>query len=482
MLDGIHINPELKFKLSPYLYMQFMEPLGTADSSVDAGWDYLNDCWRPELLETVRYLAPSMVRWGGCFASFQHWKEGVGPREQRVPMLNLCWDGVYSNQVGTGEVVDFCRETGAEPLFTVNMEADGRMKWAYPKGVVSRLGNSEEAAEWVDYCNNPDNAERHSHGAKEPYNVKYWQIGNETSYDPSGFNCEKAAAVTLEFARKMRIADPSIKLIAWGDSGWAARMCQVAGDVIDYVALHHHFNFWDEGSPLFNLNYRKEDYALVWENLINAFTSLQAHIDEVREEISPYRKRIAITEGHFDIKSRNRSDLLSSWAAGVAYGRCLNVLERNGDIVDIATMADFFGNRWQVNAVMIPTPHGKRRPYLQPVGWVMSLFRRHMGEHAVSVKAPSGLDISVSRTGKRLFLHAVNINMDKAVKSSIKVEGMNIKSGTVYEIKADPQLEITEFTPDLFSPSVREMKGSGWEFPAASVTAMELELESVNEG
>ncbi len=42
---NITVSKEKKHKISPYLYMQFMEPLGTADSSVDAGWDYQNDCW-----------------------------------------------------------------------------------------------------------------------------------------------------------------------------------------------------------------------------------------------------------------------------------------------------------------------------------------------------------------------------------------------------------------------------------------------------
>ena len=41
-------------------------------------------------------------------------------------MLNLCWDGIYSNQVGTAEFMDLCRMLGAEPLICVNMESDGR--------------------------------------------------------------------------------------------------------------------------------------------------------------------------------------------------------------------------------------------------------------------------------------------------------------------------------------------------------------------
>ena len=35
------IAPEPLFDLSPWLYMQFMEPLGTTDGSVEAAWDHL---------------------------------------------------------------------------------------------------------------------------------------------------------------------------------------------------------------------------------------------------------------------------------------------------------------------------------------------------------------------------------------------------------------------------------------------------------
>ena len=36
--------------------MQFAEPLGTADSSVDAGWDYLRERWHPKLIDRIREL------------------------------------------------------------------------------------------------------------------------------------------------------------------------------------------------------------------------------------------------------------------------------------------------------------------------------------------------------------------------------------------------------------------------------------------
>jgi len=471
---SITVCPKPRFHLSPFLYMQFMEPLSNTDSSVDAAWDYLKEWWRPEVMKAVRYLSPAMIRWGGCFSSYYRWREAVGPRDQRVPMLNLCWDGLFSNQVGTGEFLAFCRQVGAEPLIGVNMESDGRMRWACPAPGMCRSAGPEEAAEWVDYCNNPDNADRKAHGDVEPYSVRYWQIGNETSYDPNGFDCETAAGRTLDFARQMRKKDSSIRLIAWGDSGWAERMCGIAGEEVDLIAFHHHFDSGRKGSPLYGTEYRR-DFLCTWEHLMHACHSMENRLKEMREQVAPYGKKLAMTEGHFALPGRNRCEVLSTWAAGVAYARILNVQERNGDILDIATLADFFGNRWQVNAILIPTPIRKQKPYLQPVGWVMMLYRHHTGEQSVSVSFPSDLDVTASRTGDRIFLHVVNTRMDRAVKADLTIEGMKILSGKAYEISEDPEFEITELTPDAFKPREKGLTGVEWTFPAASVTAVELE-------
>ncbi|MBR5739192.1 MAG: hypothetical protein IKY02_04310, partial [Lachnospiraceae bacterium] len=129
----IRIHTTEKHAVSPYLYMQFMEPLGDSDTSVDAGYDFVKREWRPFLIDKVRELHPSMIRFGGCFASYYHWKEAVGPLRDRVPVYNLNWGGVpFHNEIGTREIMEFIRAVDAEPLFVVNSESDGRLDWAYP--------------------------------------------------------------------------------------------------------------------------------------------------------------------------------------------------------------------------------------------------------------------------------------------------------------------------------------------------------------
>ncbi|MGQ9731395.1 MAG: alpha-L-arabinofuranosidase [Candidatus Zipacnadales bacterium] len=472
------VDPTPQFELSPYLYMQFMEPLGTTDGSVAAAWDFGQDCWREEVIEATRELAPTMIRWGGCFASYYRWKEGVSPRHRRRPMLNLLWGGVETNQVGTHEFVEFCRLTGAEPLITVNFESDGRKYWARdPKGNV-RSGDAKEAAEWVRYCNNPRSAERQAHGVKEPYDVRFWQIGNETSYDRNAFDLDTAARKTIAFAQAMRREDPDIKLIGWGDSGWAQGMIEKAGEHLDYLAFHHMFNpdRCDPEPVLQGIQYRK-DAARTWEVLMQARDLHEGRLRSMCEQVAGSQMPLALTECHFSIPGRNRCEVMSTWATGVAYARLLNLHERYGKHLKIATAADFCGTRWQVNALMSPGPRG--RPYLMPVALVMRLYRHHSGEQALKTpRVPEGLDVTASRTGDRLFLHVVNTRRSQSIETTVTVEGLKITSGRVFEMAGDPEYEVIEIDAEGVPVTEKLWPSTNrWRFPAASVSAVELDVQ-----
>ena len=474
--SAIVVDPEPRFALSPYLYMQFMEPLGTTDGSVAAAWDFARDDWRQDVIDVTKKLSPTLLRWGGCFISYYRWKEGVGPRSERKPMINLLWGGMESNQVGTHEFLDFCHRVGADPLLCVNFESDGRKRWQRdPKGDVRSAG-PEEAAEWVRYCNAADCAQRREHGRAEPYSVRLWQIGNETSYDRNGFDCETAAQRTVAFARAMRKEDPGIQLIGWGDSGWAPRMLDVAGEHLQYIAFHHMFNPDRDvpNSPLRGIEYRK-DPARTWERLMAAHAVHDARIRWMREQAAGYDVPLALTECHFALPGRNRCEVLSTWAAGVANARMLNVHERHGDKLKIATLADFCGTRWQVNAIMIPVPGG--RSFMMPVALVMSLYRRHTGEQAVRVAAaPEGLDVTASRSGDRVYLHVVNTRRERCIAADMRIDGMRIRSGKVFELAADPEFEIIQTEAERIVPVQKELPPDAtWSFPAASVSAVELE-------
>ena len=473
----LEVDPRPRFDLSPFLYMQFMEPLGVTDGSVEAAWDHDRQAWREDVVAATRDLAPAMIRWGGIFTDYYRWREGVGPRAARVPMRNLRWGGLESNQVGTAEFVDFCRQVGAEPLICVNFESDGRQRYQKADGKI-RTADAGEAAAWVAYSNQPDHPERRAHGAPKPYSIRYWQIGNETSYNRQGFDLETARRKTVEFARAMRRADPGIRLIGWGDSGWAEKMIEAAGELLDYVAFHHMFNPDSKEEPVLAWGRYRQDPARTWEQLMNAWKLHDAKIRRVRESLGGRKFPLAMTECHYSIPGRNRCEVLSTWAAGVSYARLLNVHERHGDLLKIATAADFCGTRWQNNAVMIPVPRG--RSFLMPMAHVMRLYRRHGGEKALAVRrAPSALDVTASRTGSRLFLHVVNTSRTRSVAAELRVPGQSLAGGIVYEIAADPELEILGNDPQLLRPRKHALPARGrWSFPPASVSAVEVELRA----
>src|SRR4029453_17681718 len=71
--NTILIDTAPQFELSPYLYMQFMEPLGATDGSVEAAWDHARDRWRDDVVAVTRELPPPMMRGGGIFADFYRW-------------------------------------------------------------------------------------------------------------------------------------------------------------------------------------------------------------------------------------------------------------------------------------------------------------------------------------------------------------------------------------------------------------------------
>ncbi len=463
---SISIDAEPLFELSPHLYMQFMEPLGATDGSVEAAWDHLRDEWRDDVVEITRQLGPTMMRWGGIFADFYRWREGVGPRTARPSMMNLLWGGIESNQVGTGEFVDFCRRVGADPLICVNFESDGRQQYKKFKDSV-RTADAKEAAEWVAYCKDSSLAVRH------------WQIGNETSYDKNGFDLETAARKTVEFATAMRAADPAIQLIAWGDSGWAGRMAEVAGEHVQYLAFHHMFDPDSPRQPVLRGEVYRRDPDAAWAQLMKAWEVSDAKIRTVRDSLGARRIPLALTECHFVIPGRDRGDVVASWAAGVSYARVLNNHQRHGDVLKIATAADFCGTRWQNNAVIIPTPKGNNRAYLQPVARVMQLYRHHIGSHAIKVGGiPDGLDVVASRLGSTVFLHVANTLRTKSVRATIQIGGHVVRSGRVFEIAADPAVELSYLNSVDAMKTVEKpfIVGSAWEFPAASVSAIELAI------
>src|SRR5579871_1941926 len=76
---------------------------------------------RPDLLDALRGLGPTFIRWpGGSFASTYKWEDGIGPPASRVYHPNEIWGG-YSDYYGFGtdEYMALSRQLGSDPLIVL---------------------------------------------------------------------------------------------------------------------------------------------------------------------------------------------------------------------------------------------------------------------------------------------------------------------------------------------------------------------------
>jgi hypothetical protein len=204
-----------------------------------AKWNY----YLPYLSE----MGPTVLRYpGGLTANNFDWKQGIGPITERDP--NYGGTGIPQT-FGTDEFLRYCEELGAEAIFVVNVSINGK-----------RAGTVQGAADWVEYCNSPADgsnpgggtdwaALRAANGHKEPYGVKYWELGNEETFP--GF--EDYARRVNAYSAAMKAIDPSIEVgvissgtgldAVYGQQAWLdyrTLVLERAGDSFDFWIQHLH--------------------------------------------------------------------------------------------------------------------------------------------------------------------------------------------------------------------------------------------------
>jgi len=195
--------------------------------------DHINGA-DPDVIRFLKEARLPILRWpGGNFASGYHWQWGIGPVDERPTVPNTAWEGLEFNLFGTDEFIAFCRAVGCEPLICIN----------------AGDGTPEEAAAWVEYCNgSPDTPMgrlRAQNGHPEPYNVRFWEIGNELYgrwqvfwTTPDGYLDRY-----LRFREAMMKVDPNIYVLACGYgneplSDWNMRLIEGAREKLKCITDH----------------------------------------------------------------------------------------------------------------------------------------------------------------------------------------------------------------------------------------------------
>src|ERR1700733_12732245 len=69
--------------------------------------------FRKDVMAAVKELHPTIVRYpGGNFVSNYNWLDGVGPKAERIPRLELAWATLETNQFGTNEFIEYTKAIG----------------------------------------------------------------------------------------------------------------------------------------------------------------------------------------------------------------------------------------------------------------------------------------------------------------------------------------------------------------------------------
>ena len=317
-------------------------PLGTIDRCVFGGFvEHLGRCiygglyeedspladergFRTDVLRLLRELRLGVLRWpGGNFVSNYHWTDGIGPKDARPRRPELAWGGEEPNTFGTDEFLAYCAELGTEPYICLNMGT----------------GTLAEALAWVEYCNSARNtdwaAKRRSNGRDEPYQVRYWGLGNEMygEWQVGMMTADEYVREATRWARAIRMLDPEARLVACGETGlteWDAVVIDGLAGLVDYYSIHIY-----TGS---------DDY---WTNVLQphqaerAIGTAAALIDRAAH-LQGLQRKPAIAYDEWNVWYRNMTvDLAERYTFddALAVATYLNIFVRNCARVRMANLA-----------------------------------------------------------------------------------------------------------------------------------------------
>jgi len=429
------------------------------------------DGLRRDVLEKIKALRPAFIRWpGGNVAQDYHWMWGVGPRDQRTSWVNLSWGNeLEPSDFGTDEYIQLCRNVGAVPSITVNVEGRG--------------ATAEEAAAWVEYANGTRNTQygrmRAANGHREPFHVKYWEVGNEIwgSWVRGHSDAETYARHYLRYAEAMRAVDPSIRLIAVGDNNfdWDRTVLKLAGEHIDYLAIHHYYGEMEMKGDALNLMAHPLHYGDFYKQVATL----------IRETVPGRDIKLAINEWNTSLPLPEQHSMESALYAG----RLMNVFERS-DIVAMSAVSDMV-NGWSGGVIQA----SRDGVFVTPTYLVNQLYSTYLGSErlASQVESPTfdtttegkavlSLDAVASRTadGRHLFIKAVNTD-NHALSTLVEIRGAKVGTAGTRETVSGQAGAANSFrTPHAVSIWKEQFRAGGnfsVTLPSSSVSVLIVDLQ-----
>jgi alpha-N-arabinofuranosidase len=280
-------------KISRHIFGQFAEHLGRGiyegvwvgpDSPIPNTRGIRND-----VVAALKELKVPNVRWpGGCFADEYHWRNGIGPLDQRPATLNPNWGGVIEpNTFGTHEFMDFVKQIGSQAYLSVNVGS----------------GTPKEAADWLEYLTTDQPTalakERAANGHPEPYEISFLGLGNENwgcggSMTPEHYVGQMR--IYARYARNYNAKHPMLKIAvgpdtadtsyteavmkAWKERNWSWD--------IDGISLHYYTVVsWP---PQFAATgFEEKEYARLVKETLRMHELISIH-GEIMDKYDPEKK------------------------------------------------------------------------------------------------------------------------------------------------------------------------------------------------
>jgi alpha-N-arabinofuranosidase len=469
---------------------------------------------RKELVEEMRKIKPSVVRFpGGCFADSYDWKDGIGPADKRPRRTNF-WEDEESpsapashkydpNQFGTNEFIRFCKLIGSEPYLAGNV----------------RSLTAQDFYRWIEYCNSPAGSTmladmRATAGFRDPFNVRYWGVGNESWGCGGNFTAQEYAVEFRRWTTWVPRYHQEISFIASGPNvddwnwtrGFLKEILKKGKDQLRSIygmALHHYAWNLSRGATQDWLKGKGDALkfeAIDWYELLREGDRMEGLITghwQVMSELDPeHHIKLVVDEwGPWyrpggEATPTNQLEQIPTLRDAVFSGMALDIFNRHPEKVAMANCAQL------INCLNSLYLAHEDKFCVTPVGHVFAMYADHQGGQSLRTifSAPEitydrdgksarfwSLRGSASLHDKQLVLTVVNPDVGTARETEIFVRGANIQSGTITTLThGDIHAHNSFDQRNVVSPQTKGLAGKGHSvtvtFPAASVSKLVLVL------
>ncbi len=401
--------------------------------------------FRKDVMEAIKRLKVPNIRYpGGNFVSGYHWIDGVGPKEKRPKKMELAWHTIESNQFGTDEFMEYCKAVDSEPFMCVNMGS----------------GTMDEARDWLEYCNGNEDTYfanmRRQNGHAEPYNVKYWGLGNEVSggWQIGAKDANDYATKALEFAKVMKWTDRNIELMACGscqqipaEMEWNRIVVEKLADIAKYLSIHMYVSNHDN-------NYY--EYMGTSEHIEKYIRAVRGIIDGAVYHSHHGRKmKIAFDEWNATYSPGRDSSLHERYTLedALVVAMFLNSFIRHADVVKMANIA-------QLVNIIPPIYTNPEGMFLQTIYYPYELYSTQNGAIALDAHCESKkfetrrygnvpyLDVSATfdPTLRRISINIINRHETDIIPVTIE-NGYSelLDKGKMFVINGDHVQAINDF-------------------------------------